>query len=381
MITRLQRSSERSSTDPRALRTRRTPIGNDDQLIGDPPTDPPPAPPQNDKYALLFDDNYTYDDDTMSIEGSTSISVVRLQSQQDWSVQIDHIKTEARELRIWSNINYKTPEPDKDNPVQFKALPAYSVASLTIREQISDAQFTYKCNRDTWNDKQKGYQRIKTIIDQSISQDLKHRVLNCQTIRAKLKRLAEFIKPNTLAAAQLLKKELKSLTVTPYSRSISDYMQLWFMQYSKKDALGAQTDNESTQAQLTSMTLLYSNYIATRTSKLLDKQETGTVTALYLELTVQEAYFQHNRETKFRGKVYKASVARTAIATALGKASSNKLKLLCLCSKLHRYRVCFYLNLDFLRPNNWKPRKDIKDRIKKRFREDKGLKERVDKII
>lgn len=381
MITRLQRSSERSSTDPRALRTRRTPIGNDDQLIGDPPTDPPPAPPQNDKYALLFDDNYTYDDDTMSIEGSTSISVVRLQSQQDWSVQIDHIKTEARELRIWSNINYKTPEPDKDNPVQFKALPAYSVASLTIREQISDAQFTYKCNRDTWNNKQKGYQRIKTIIDQSISQDLKHRVLNCQTIRAKLKRLAEFIKPNTLAAAQLLKKELKSLTVTPYSRSISDYMQLWFMQYSKKDALGAQTDNESTQAQLTSMTLLYSNYIATRTSKLLDKQETGTVTALYLELTVQEAYFQHNRETKFRGKVYKASVARTAIATALGKASSNKLKLLCLCSKLHRYRVCFYLNLDFLRPNNWKPRKDIKDRIKKRFREDKGLKERVDKII
>lgn len=55
---------------------------------------------------------------------------------------------------------------------------------------------------------------------------MKHRVLNCQTIRAKLKRLAEFIKLNTLAAAQLLKKELESLTVIPYSRSISDYMQL-----------------------------------------------------------------------------------------------------------------------------------------------------------
>lgn len=58
---------------------------------------------------------------------------------------------------------------------------------------------------------------------------MKYRVLNCQTIRAKLKRLAEFTKLNTLAAAQLLKKELESLIVTPYSRSISNYMQLWFM--------------------------------------------------------------------------------------------------------------------------------------------------------
>lgn len=233
-------------------------------------------------YPEWFDD---FNEDNMAETPSASTAtIVKLRTWQDWNVWITYLQNEAENHNIWDDINPGTEELDPDNPVQLKKAPTYKKENNWTREQIQDAQFDYKVNREAWQEKQKGYQRIRTILDQSLSADLQHRVINCKTIREKLKKLLEYTRPNTLAATQLLKKELETLSLPPYGKTISNHMQLWFLWCGKRDSIGKQADNESTQAWLSSMSLLYGDYVATRTGKLLDKQGDREVTTLHSEL-------------------------------------------------------------------------------------------------
>lgn len=211
-------------------------------------------------------------------------------------------------------------------------------------------------------------------------------MINCETIRQILKILSEYTKPNTLAATQLLKKELETLSHPLYGKSIYDYMHLWFTWCSKRDAVGTQADNESTQAWLSSMAPMYGDYVATRTGRLLDKQNDGEVTTLYSELRAWQSYFQHNGDTKFKSKhrttvASISTAAATELSSSLTRSSSSRPSKPCLCGRNHMWKECYYLNAEYPRPEAWKPRDDTKKKIEKRFKEDKNLKERVDKAI
>lgn len=135
------------------------------------------------------------DNDDDELDSPLPTTVVKLHNWQDWSVWIDYIKTEATMLGVWSDIDPDTDEADEDNPVQCKARPTFDFAIKRTRDEITDAQIEYKFLICLWKDKQKGYRRIRTIIRQSIAVHLHYRILACRTIRAELKKLAEFTKP------------------------------------------------------------------------------------------------------------------------------------------------------------------------------------------
>ncbi|EMF13442.1 uncharacterized protein SEPMUDRAFT_116481 [Sphaerulina musiva SO2202] len=135
------------------------------------------------------------DNDDDELDSPLPTAVVKLHNWQDWSVWIDYIKKEATMLGVWSDIDPDTDEADEDNPVQYKARPTFDFAIKRTRDEITDAQIEYKFLIYLWKDKQKSYRRIRTIIHQSIAVHLQYRILTCRTIRAELKKLAEFTKP------------------------------------------------------------------------------------------------------------------------------------------------------------------------------------------
>lgn len=135
------------------------------------------------------------DNDDDELDSPLPTTVVKLHNWQDWSVWIYYIKTEATMLGVWSDIDPDTDEADVDNPVQYKARPTFDFEIERTSDEFTRAQFQYEYLRDLWKDKQKGYRRIRTIIRQSIAVHLHYRILACRTIRAELKKLAEFTKP------------------------------------------------------------------------------------------------------------------------------------------------------------------------------------------
>ncbi|EMF10632.1 uncharacterized protein SEPMUDRAFT_119167 [Sphaerulina musiva SO2202] len=98
------------------------------------------------------------------------------------------------------------------------------------------------------------------------------------------------------------------------------------------------------------------------------------------------SYFQYNGDTKFKSK-HRTTVASISTAAATesssssNRSSSSRLSKPCLCSRNHMWKECYYLNAEYPRPEAWKLRDDTKKKIEKRFKEDKNLKERVDKAI
>lgn len=146
------------------------------------------------------------DNDDDELDSPLPTTVVKLHNWQDWNVWIGYIKAQATMLRVWNDIDPDTDEADEDNSVECKARPSFDFEIKRTSDEFTRAKFQYEYLTDLWKDKQKSYRRIRTIIHQSIAVHLQYRILTCRTIRAELKKLAEFTKPNPLAAAHLLKK-------------------------------------------------------------------------------------------------------------------------------------------------------------------------------
>ena len=240
--------------------------------------------------------------------------------------------------------------------------------------------------------------QIQQIVDTTVDPKFIKAIITQDTMRKKLKTLAETVRPSNESMREELLTRYELLKSTPYGKDVQKYFDDWqSLKIDDQSQLMAakifpQGDYDPCRALILAMQPLYPTR-AEMQGEVLTKS--GNNSSLLAEIEGWRNKLRFERLEKFpKGKAIKNATASASGATlqGVGKTSNTKSPMEsnvqgatkefppCLFGLKHHWAECYYLNESYPRPDTWKPDKKVKAEINKRLKDTK-LKERIDKTV
>ena len=381
------------------LKDLRNPIIQPDQLkIRIPPNGPSHDPPRRKRQSFIME---------LETTRTNTLASVKLLRWEDWGVWFGVLRQRAEMLGIWDyvdpdgldSIDDKVALPKPVRKRDFLDQGQSSPMTYDQMEAYKRAAAEYEIDKDEVAHAFKAMLQIQQILDTTVDPRYLKVTITQDTLRKRLRILANTIRPSEESMRQSLLSRYELLKATPYGKEVQKYFDDW--QCLKIDDQGQlmagkvfpQGDYDPCRELIMTLKPIYPMKAEIQQQLLRAK---GVNVKLLDEIEEWREHLRFERTERFPKKSGKDA---TASATAAGfqgtfKASTTKDEGTggqttsksaedlpdCLCGRKHHWAECFYLNDGYPRNPNWKPNKKVKEEVAKKLKDDK-LRTRVEKSI